>query len=139
MFQWKISHNQFIELLHQLNFSNPPAILDAYPFQLSGGENQRCILAMAILKNPQLLILDEPTSALDPQSQACFFQLLKQLQIRNPMSILLITHNLSIASTLSDHIYIMQRGEIVDSGPPSSLFRAPTHPYTQEISRFIHI
>ncbi len=133
----KMSLPRLVELLAQLNFPDPRAILDSYPFQLSGGESQRCLFAMAILQKPQLLILDEPTSALDIKSQASFIQLLKQLQSQYNLTILLITHNLALAATVSDYIYIMHRGEIIENGPPCSLFTNPIHPYTRQIAQLI--
>lgn len=132
----KIGHSQLIKILTELNIRNPDRVLNSYPFALSGGENQRCLLAMAMASKPQLLILDEPTSSLDQPLQKGFMQLIKQIQQQYHLTILLITHNLSIARNESDYIYIMLKGEIIEKGCPQELFTFPNHDYTREIIHY---
>lgn len=131
-----IGPKKIINILLDLNFSEPEKILNSYTFELSEGENQRCLLAMAIAMNPDLLILDEPTSSLDFDSQKKFLKLLYGIHNNHHMTILLITHNVSIIKNMSDYIYIMQDGLIVDHGEPSSIFEFPSHDYTKKISDF---
>ena len=122
-----------IEILTFLNIANPLKLLNAYPFELSEGESQRALLAMAIAINARLLILDEPVSALDGDSRQNFMELLQHLQQKYAVTILLITHNLSIIKHIAHYIYIIQQGEIVESGETTALFREPRHAYTKEI------
>jgi ABC-type dipeptide/oligopeptide/nickel transport system ATPase component len=129
----KIEPNQLIKLLKDLNLHDPDRILNSYPFELSGGENQRCLLAMAVAQKPRVLILDEPTASLDQPWQEGFMQLIKTIQQQYCLTILLITHNLSLAKNISDFIYIILKGKIIEEGPPQELFSNPTHDYTKEI------
>jgi ABC-type dipeptide/oligopeptide/nickel transport system ATPase component len=129
----KIQHHQLIKLLPDLGIHDPVRILNSYPFELSGGENQRCLLAMAAALNPRVLILDEPTASLDQSLQEGFVQLIKTIQQQFNLTILLITHNVSIARDVSDYIYIILKGKIIEQGPPKELFSNPTHDYTKEI------
>ncbi|MCK5057751.1 MAG: ABC transporter ATP-binding protein [Candidatus Aminicenantes bacterium] len=129
----KISGPSLIETLKFLNIAEPLKLLNAYPFELSEGENQRALLAMAIAIKPRLLILDEPASSLDGDSRLDFMELIKNLPQRYAVSILLITHNLSIVRHIADNIYVILQGEIVESGEPAAIFRNPSHAYTKEI------
>jgi peptide/nickel transport system ATP-binding protein len=106
------------------------SVLDMYPFQLSGGMRQRVMIAMALLRNPELLIADEPTTALDVQTQKQVLSLLRELANRKSMSLLLITHNLGIAFEMAERTYVFYAGRVVEEGATSSLFRNPLHPYT---------
>lgn len=133
----KLDHLQLIGILEELELPDPLRILNAYPFELSGGENQRCLLAMALALRPELLILDEPTAGLDHDLQERFTVLLKKIQREYRLSILLITHNLSIAESLSDYIYIILSGEIIEEGIPEYLFSCPVHNYTKEIVELV--
>ena len=132
----KINHTQLIDLLENLDFHDPERILNSYPFELSGGENQRCLLAMAAALQPELLILDEPTSALDHDLQEGFMDLIKKIRQQYDLTILLITHNLSIVRNISDYIYIIFKGKIVEQGTPEDLFSCPVHSYTKEIADY---
>jgi ABC-type dipeptide/oligopeptide/nickel transport system ATPase component len=132
----KINHAQLIDLLENLDFHDPERILNSYPFELSGGENQRCLLAMAAALKPELLILDEPTSALDQHLQEGFMDLIEKIRQQYHLTILLITHNLSIVRNISDYIYIIFKGEIVEQGTPEDLFSCPVHSYTKEIADY---
>jgi len=129
----KIEHHQLIKLLKDLDLHDPDRILNSYPFELSGGENQRCLLALAVALKPRVLILDEPTASLDQSLQEGFMQLIKTIQQQYCLTILLITHNVSIARNVSDYIYIILKGKIIEQGPPQKLFSNPTHDYTKEI------
>ena len=107
--------------------------LDAWPHQLSGGQRQRVMIAMALANEPDLLIADEPTTALDVTIQAQILALLKDLQARLGMAILLITHDLGIVRHMADRVYVMSDGEIVEHNTAESLFTAPQHPYTRTL------
>jgi peptide/nickel transport system ATP-binding protein len=106
-------------------------VLDMYPFQLSGGMRQRVMIAMSLLREPDLLIADEPTTALDVTTQREILSLLQELASKNRMSLLLITHNLGIAFETAERTYVFYAGRVVEEGPTSSLFDNPMHPYTQ--------
>ncbi len=105
-------------------------VLDRVPRQLSGGQKQRINIARAIVTEPKLMILDEPTSALDASVQAQILNLLLDLQTQHGLSYLIITHNIAVAEYLSDRIYVMYAGRIVEQGPTEVVIRNPRHPYT---------
>ncbi|MDD5261777.1 MAG: ABC transporter ATP-binding protein [Methylacidiphilales bacterium] len=104
-----------------------------YPHQLSGGMQQRVMIAMALACRPQLLVADEPTTALDVTIQAQIIELLKELKEQLSMSILLITHNFGIVSGFADRVLVMFRGRIVEEGPTQKVLNHPQHPYTQAL------
>ena len=104
-----------------------------YPHQLSGGMQQRAMIAMALSCQPDLLVADEPTTALDVTIQAQIIELLRDLKKQLKMSILLITHNFGIIGGLADRVAVMFRGEIVEYGPAEQILRAPQHPYTRAL------
>jgi oligopeptide/dipeptide ABC transporter ATP-binding protein len=104
-----------------------------YPHQMSGGMQQRVMIAMAIASQPRLLVADEPTTALDVTIQAQIIDLLRELRQHLRMSILLITHNLGIVGDIADRVFVMYAGQIVESGPAAELLRHPLHPYTQAL------
>jgi len=122
-----------LELLRLVRIQDPEQKLAAWPHQLSGGQRQRVMIAMALANEPDLLIADEPTTALDVTVQAQILSLLRQLQQDLGMAILLITHDLTIVRHVSDRVYVMTDGEIVEHGPTPELFAAPKHPYTQKL------
>lgn len=122
-----------LELLRQVRIPDPETRLHSFPHELSGGQRQRVMIAMAIANNPKLLIADEPTTALDVTVQAEILALLKDLQQSLGMALLLITHDLSIVRHVAERVYVMQRGEVVESGSTSRLFLAPQHPYTRSL------
>lgn len=107
--------------------------LSRYPHELSGGQRQRVVIAMAIALRPKLLIADEPTTALDVTTQAQILKLLKRLVREDNMGLMMITHDLAVVSDLADDIVIMKSGEVVETGPAKTLFRAMTHPYTKAL------
>ena len=107
--------------------------LEAYPFQLSGGQRQRALLAMMLAGEPKVLIADEPTTALDVSVQAQILRLLKSLQQSRGMGLLLITHDLDVASDMADRVAVMYAGQIVEWAPRDALYAKPQHPYTQKL------
>ncbi|HEY9298439.1 MAG TPA: ATP-binding cassette domain-containing protein, partial [Phormidium sp.] len=107
------------------------AMLDRYPHELSGGQMQRVMIAMAISCNPKLLIADEPTTALDVTVQATILELLRELCHARGMSMMFITHDLGVIAEIADTVAVMYRGKIVESGPVWQIFSAPKHPYTK--------
>ena len=120
-----------LELLKEVKMPQPEARLKQYPHQMSGGQRQRVMIAMALANKPDLLIADEPTTALDVTVQAQILELLRELQLRHNMAVLLITHDLTIVQKVSDRVYVMKHGEIVEHNATASLFKNPMHPYTQ--------
>ena len=122
-----------VELLELVGLSDAEQRLDAWPHQLSGGQRQRVMIAMALANEPDLLIADEPTTALDVTIQAQILALLRALQARFGMAILLITHDLGIVRQLADRVYVMSTGQIVEHNATEGLFTAPQHPYTRTL------
>ncbi len=127
------ARNRAIELLQLVGLPNVEERLDAWPHQLSGGQRQRVMIAMALANEPDLLIADEPTTALDVTIQAQILTLLKDLQARFGMAILLITHDLGIVRHMADRVYVMTDGEIVEHNTTEALFTEPQHPYTRKL------
>lgn len=122
-----------LELLDLVGIKNPEQRLDSYPHQLSGGQRQRVMIAMALANEPDILIADEPTTALDVTIQAQILKLLKELQDKMGLAILLITHDLGIVRKVADQISVMRNGEIVESGPTQEVFENPIHEYTRDL------
>lgn len=121
------------EMLDLVGFPNPSRAYDMYSFELSGGLRQRAMIAMALICRPALLIADEPTTALDVTIQAQILQLLKGLQERFNMAILLITHDLGVVANMADDVVVIYHGEIVEAGQVSHIFRSPQHPYLKAL------
>jgi len=122
-----------LELLRLVDIPEAEQRLSAYPHQLSGGQRQRVMIAMALANEPDLLIADEPTTAVDVTVQAQILKLLKQLQTRLRMAMLLITHDLRIVRKMASRVYVMYRGQVVESGPVDQVFDRPRHTYTQRL------
>ncbi len=120
-----------LELLKLVALPDAEKRLTAYPHELSGGQRQRVMIAMALANDPDLLIADEPTTALDVTIQAQILALLKDLQKKLGMALLLITHDLGIVRHMADKVCVMQHGEIVEQGDANEVFTRPRHPYTQ--------
>jgi dipeptide transport system ATP-binding protein len=119
-----------IELLEQVGIPAPESRLTAYPHQLSGGMNQRVMIAMAIACNPKLLIADEPTTALDVTIQAQILDLLLSLQRERGMALILITHNMSVVAEIAQRVAVMYSGQMMEERAATDLFNVPQHPYT---------
>ena len=119
-----------IELLNQTGIPAPETRLSSFPHQLSGGMNQRVMIAMAIACNPRLLIADEPTTALDVTIQAQILDLLRRLRDETGTAIILITHDLGVIAELADEVVVMYAGRVVERAPVGRLFAEPQHPYT---------
>ncbi len=122
-----------LELLQKVGIKDPEKRLGAYPHQLSGGQRQRVMIALALANEPDLLIADEPTTALDVTIQAQILELLKKLSDEMGMAMLLITHDLGIVRKMSNRVYVMRGGEIVENGSTKSVFANPQHEYTQHL------
>ncbi|RDD60854.1 ABC transporter ATP-binding protein [Ferruginivarius sediminum] len=122
--------DQAAELLQQVGIPSAASRLSAFPHQLSGGMNQRVMIAMAIACNPKLLIADEPTTALDVTIQAQILDLLVQLQRERGMALILITHDMAVVAETARRVNVMYAGQQVETRPVDSLFDNPRHPYT---------
>uniref|UniRef100_UPI0005B27CD1 ATP-binding cassette domain-containing protein n=1 Tax=Methylobacterium sp. B34 TaxID=95563 RepID=UPI0005B27CD1 len=122
-----------LELLRLVGLPDPEKRLTAYPHELSGGQRQRVMIAMALANEPDLLIADEPTTALDVTIQAQILALLKDLQSRFGMALLLITHDLGVVRKMADRVCVMNQGEIVEQAKVDDLFIRPRHPYTRKL------
>ncbi len=122
-----------LELLELVGIKEPEKRLRSYPHELSGGQRQRVMIAMALANDPELLIADEPTTALDVTIQEQILQLLKQLQNKLGMAILLITHDLNIVRRYSDDVCVMYQGYVVESNDTTQLFSEPSHDYTRKL------
>jgi microcin C transport system ATP-binding protein len=127
------ARERMLYLLRRVGIRDPESRLGAYPHQLSGGQRQRVMIAMALANEPDLLIADEPTTALDVTIQAQILELLRELQSEFHMAMLLITHDLGIVRKMSERIYVMHEGKVVEEGPTRDIFSAPQHPYTQKL------
>ncbi len=127
----KALKEKVLAALAQVQLLHPERIYTAYPHQLSGGQKQRIMIAMALFCAPKLLIADEPTTALDVLVQKDIIELIKFLQDQHQMSVLFISHDLSLVANLADRIAVMQAGEIVEYAPTKELFKHPQHPYTK--------
>ncbi|MGM8864604.1 microcin C ABC transporter ATP-binding protein YejF [Enterobacter hormaechei subsp. xiangfangensis] len=127
------ARGEILDCLERTGIRHAAKRLNDFPHQLSGGERQRVMIAMALLTRPELLIADEPTTALDVTVQAQILQLLRELRDELNMSLLFITHNLSIVKKLADTVAVMQNGRCVEQNRASALLSAPQHPYTQRL------
>jgi peptide/nickel transport system ATP-binding protein len=134
----QVARSRTIALLQEVRLLGPEsspreqqALLDRYPHQLSGGQLQRMMIAMALSCNPSLLIADEPTTALDVTVQATILELLRELRRNRGMSMIFVSHDLDVVRDVVDQVVIMYRGKIVESGPIAQVFNHPQHPYTK--------
>jgi len=119
-----------LDALKRVRIADPEQVIDRYPFELSGGMRQRVMIAMALSQKPALLLADEPTTALDVTTQAQVLKLMKTLMTEVNTSVLLITHDLAVASQVADRIVVMYAGELVEDAGVYDLFSEPLHPYT---------
>ncbi|MEJ0003185.1 MAG: ABC transporter ATP-binding protein [Pararobbsia sp.] len=126
-----------VELFEQVEIPAAQARVDAYPHQLSGGMNQRVMIAMAIACDPKLLIADEPTTALDVTIQAQIMRLLLQLQKERGMALVLISHDLAVVAEVAQRVAVMYAGEVIETQPVPAIFEVPHHPYTDALLKAI--
>ena len=129
----RAADDRAIELLDQVRIPGPRSALHAYPHQFSGGMRQRIAIAIALACGPRLLIADEPTTALDVTVQAGILRLLDRLRRERDLSVVLITHDLAVMSSIADRISIFYAGQVVESGRRDELLRQPRHPYTRAL------
>ena len=129
----KDASEQALAMLQKVGLRNPEQKLKAFPHQLSGGERQRVMIALALINQPELLIADEPTTALDVTIQAQVLELIARLQKDMGMTVLFITHDLTLVKRFSDRVAVMERGRLVETGLTSRVFERPAHPYTKRL------
>lgn len=133
----KEARQQAIEILRMTGIPSPEVRVDEYPHQLSGGMQQRAMIAMALSCEPNLLIADEPTTALDVTIQAQILELIADLNRKMGMGVLFITHDLGVVSEICTGVKVMYLGQIVEEAPTEQLFHKPLHPYTQGLIQSI--
>lgn len=133
------AYDKAINLLKQMEFTNPEKMLSKYPHELSGGQLQRMMIAMALITDPEILIADEPTTALDVYTQLQIMKLLQWAQTNLETSILFISHNLSLLKKFCNQIHILYHGQIIESLTDESVFDNPNHPYSIAIMRCSHL
>jgi len=124
---------EIVQALERVGIREPEKRLGDYPHQLSGGMQQRVMIAMALACQPHLLVADEPTTALDVTIQKQIMDLLKELKGSMNMALLLITHNFGLVAGFADRVLVMYRGKVVESGPTAEVLRNPQHPYTRAL------
>lgn len=132
-FTRKEAERQAVRLLGECRIGDPERCARSYPFQLSGGMRQRAAIAMAVSTRPKLLIADEPTTALDVTVQAEILDLLRELQEKHQMAILIISHDLAVVAQVAQRVAVMYAGRLVEVAPVEGIFAAPKHPYTQAL------
>ena len=121
------------QMLLEVSIDDPDRVFESYPFQLSGGMNQRVMIAMALANEPALLIADEPGTALDVTVQAQTLKLMRELVEHHHTSVLFISHNLGVVREFADRVYVIYKGRIVEQGPCASVFERPGHAYTRAL------
>ena len=126
-----------VSMLEQVGIPDPEQVMKKYPHQLSGGMRQRVMIAMALACEPDILIADEPTTALDVTVQAQILALIRKLQQKIGMSVILITHDLGVIAQNTDNVMVMYAGQVAEFAPTRSLFASPAHPYTQGLLKAI--
>ena len=126
-----------VHLLSLVGIPAPESRVDAFPHEMSGGMQQRVMIAMALAGNPRILIADEPTTALDVTIQSQILELIDRLRRERDMSVILVTHNLGIVSQLADRVAVMYAGRIVESGSTREVIDAPQHPYTAALLKAV--
>jgi cationic peptide transport system ATP-binding protein len=136
---WRVGwrKRRAIELLHRVGIKDHKDAMRSFPYELTDGECQKVMIAIALANQPRLLIADEPTNAMEPTTQAQIFRLLSRLNQNNNTTILLISHDLQMLSKWADKIDVMYCGQTVETAPSEDLINAPHHPYTQALIRAI--
>jgi len=135
----KEAHDRSLEILSQLGIPSASRIDKRYPHELSGGMRQRVTIAIALSKNPDLLIADEPTSNLDVTIQAQILDLISDLKSKTGMSVLIITHDMGVIAEACDEVGVMYAGQIVEFGSVGEIFRTPMHPYTRGLIKVANL
>ena len=127
----KEAYEKACQMLELVGISNPKKRMKQYPHELSGGMRQRVMIGMGLICKPDILIADEPTTALDVTIQAQILELIKDIQEKNKMSVIFITHNLAVVAQICDTVSVMYAGRIVEQGSVDDIFYRPSHPYTK--------
>ena len=135
----KEAKEKVLELFRKLGIPDPEERINAYPHQFSGGMKQRVVIAIAMICNPELIICDEPTTALDVTIQAQIMELLKDMQINDGKSIVLITHNMGLVAEMADEVCVMYMGRVVEFGSLEDVFDRTSHPYTKALLRSVPV
>lgn len=133
------AREKVLEMFKKLGIPDPEERIDCYPHQFSGGMKQRVVIAIAMICNPELIICDEPTTALDVTIQAQIMELLKDLQVKEGKSIILITHNMGLVAEMADEVCVMYMGRVVEFGSREDVFDHTSHPYTQALLRSVPV
>ena len=126
-------HARIVALLEEVRLDDPERIMRAYPHEISGGQRQRAMIAMALILEPAILIADEPTTALDVTTQAQILALIKELQSRHHTGVLFITHDFGVVAEIADRVAVMRHGELVELGAAAQVLNAPRHDYTRSL------
>ncbi len=129
----RATRDTVIEALRDVQIPEPARIAASYPHELSGGMQQRAMIASALIRRPRVIIADEPTTALDATVQHQILKLLADLRARFAVSLILISHDLAVVRSVCDRVYVMYAGQIIEQGPAAATFAAPKHPYTQAL------
>ncbi|MBS1674327.1 MAG: ABC transporter ATP-binding protein [Actinobacteria bacterium] len=122
-----------LQLLRRVGIADPERVMKLHPHEISGGMAQRVLIAGALAGRPKLLIADEPTTALDVTVQAEVLELLRELQAEEGMAMIIVTHNFGVVADICDHVTVMRKGLVVESGSVHEIFRSPADPYTREL------
>lgn len=133
--EYRKSREKVLRQLERMYIHDPETVLKSYPFQLSGGMLQRVLIALCLQKEPGLLVADEPTTSLDSTVQKEILKLLKELQQKRDISLLLVSHDLEVISRMADTVYVMYAGRVVEQGDMEEVRKKPLHPYTQGLFR----
>lgn len=135
----KEARKKVLEIFKKLGIPDPEERIDCFPHEFSGGMKQRVVIAIAMICNPELIICDEPTTALDVTIQAQIMELLKELQVRDGKSIILITHNMGLVAEMADEVCVMYMGRVVEFGSLEDVFDRTSHPYTKALLRSVPV
>ncbi|WP_353458461.1 ATP-binding cassette domain-containing protein [Staphylococcus coagulans] len=129
----KDQQSEIHQMMTQLGLSQPEQLLKRYPFELSGGMAQRIAFIMALVRQPDCLVLDEPTSALDQENSQKFMHHLMEVIRQRDLTVLFVTHDFNLVRRYATHVSVMKSGEMIESGPVTQILSRPKHPYTQQL------
>jgi len=133
----KERRNRILEMLSAVHLPDPQQVIHAYPHEISGGQRQRAMIAMALILEPKILIADEPTTALDVTTQAQILKLIRDLQIEKQTGVIFITHDFGVVAEIADRIAVMKDGQLVEENEAQVILNSPKHRYTQELIRSV--